>query len=347
MQHHTARTNRPFPWLLAALVVTLAFILAGNLAGLEFWPLSKLVHFPVYWGLFALGLGAISVARRRWLIMIATLAVAIGFGAQLTPLFTDPEATIQPADPASAITVMTFNVLKHNSRYAEVLGALQSAKPDVLYLTEMAPAWHEALAPLSAIYPHRVGLVGNMLLSKFPLSDARRVLVDFDAANAAFHSSGGAMQPMEESFRDHWWNTEVLTATVIVGNKRVRVVGIHPPIPGDATSVLIQRAVACISKNELQHDSAAQTKLMLGDFNNTRFSPTFRFILQHTRLRDSAMGLGYTPTWGPLLRDESLLPWVGIPIDHILASENAQILARDVGPFLGSDHRWVRATIRF
>jgi endonuclease/exonuclease/phosphatase (EEP) superfamily protein YafD len=85
----------------------------------------------------------------------------------------------------------------------------------------------------------------------------------------------------------------------------------------------------------------------MGDFNTTAFSPTFRFILSQTGLRDTARGKGYTPTWGPRMPDEPWLPWFGIPIDHVLVSDSVRVLAREIGPPLGSDHRWILTQLAF
>lgn len=347
MPHFAALPKHALQWLTVAMLMFLTYVLAGNLAGLERWSLSKLVHFPVYWGTLALAIALIGMVRRRRAEAAVALILASAFGAQLAPLFIKPPPPVPSAKTTGDITVMTFNVLRHNSRHLEVLSALQAASPDVLYLTELSPVWHTALTPLSAIYPHRVGQRSNLLLSKFPLEGARGVPVDFDTAKAAIQSSGGATPPLDEGLRSHWWTAEVLTATVLMDGRRVRMAGIHPPIPGNSTSIFIQRAVACVCRDELRRDASAHMKIMLGDFNTSPFSPTFRFILRHLHLQDSAAGQGYTPTWGPRLPDEPWLPWTGIPIDHILVSKDAHIVSRDVGPPLGSDHRWVRATIRF
>lgn len=331
-------------WISLLVLVLLTFTALGNLAGSERWPLSKLVHFPFYWTFLAAAVAVASLLQRQWWPLSLALVHVVGFGVPVSALWVKPE--VHPAGVRTIITVMTFNVFQSNRRYPEVLAALLSASPDVIYLTEMSPEWHSELAPLSKAYPHRVGERSNLLLSKFPMEDARRISVSFDVAKGAFRSINGGALSLDESLREHWWNSEVLAATVIAGGHRIRIAGIHPPIPGNETSLCIQRAVALVCHQELERDHAVNAKVMMGDFNTSRFSPTFRFILEHTGLRDSAEGFGYTPTWGPRMPDEPWLPWLGIPIDHVLVSSNVDVSDREVGPALGSDHRWVKATLR-
>ena len=46
-------------------------------------------------------------------------------------------------------------------------------------------------------------------------------------------------------------------------------------------------------------------------------------------------GFGLQPTW------PAAAPWLGVPIDHVLASPSIGIRRREVGPDVGSDHRGV------
>jgi endonuclease/exonuclease/phosphatase (EEP) superfamily protein YafD len=336
-------------WFPALVLALLAFTALGNLAGGERWKLERLVHFAPYWSLLALGLGLWFASQKRWRLMACGGVLALGFGGQVGALWIAPEtvpsAAVAPASPAPTLSVMSFNVFARNKRHADVLAALQAARPDVLYLTELNPEWRTALAPLEQSYPHRIGEHGNALWSQFPLEQAGRVSVNFDAAQTIIRATPGAMDPLEESLRKRWWNSEVLAATICAHGKRLRLAGIHPPVPGSEPRMHIQRVTALLCRRELQADPAADARVLVGDFNTTCFSPTFRFILEQTELRDSARGFGYVPTWGPRLPREPWLPWLGIPIDHVLVSPGVDVVEREVGPELGSDHRWVKVKL--
>ena len=72
--------------------------------------------------------------------------------------------------------------------------------------------------------------------------------------------------------------------------------------------------------------------MLLGDLNASPWSYPFRRLLRDTGLLNSMRGWGVQPTWpaplGPL----------GIPIDHVLHSEEIRITRRSTGPWIGSDH---------
>jgi endonuclease/exonuclease/phosphatase (EEP) superfamily protein YafD len=333
-------------WIPALLLALLAFTALGNLAGSEFGPLARTVHFAPYWSLLALALVFWFACRRRWRLMSCGALLAIGFGGQVGALWVAPKpAAAGSVDEApSSISFMSFNVFAHNRRYSDVVSALRAARPDVLYLTELNAQWHRAVSPLLQDYPHRLVGGSNMLLSMLPLENTRRVPLNFETAQSAIRASG-AMPPLDESLRDEWWKLEVLTATVVAGGKHVRVAGVHPPTPRSSLRILMQRAMMLVSQQELQADPRADARVLLGDFNTTCFSPTFRFILERTGLRDSAQGFGYAPTWGPRLPRDPWLPWLGIPIDHVLVSPGVEVVEREVGPALGSDHRWVKVKL--
>lgn len=338
--------RRTWPVILGTMLLgLLTFTALGNIAGSEWGWLRKLVHFPAFTAPAAMGLGIwFALQRLRVRCMLASVLGA-GFALQVSALWLADNAPPPPAALRSPVSVMTFNVFKHSRQHALVLSTLQSAKPDVLFLTETSPEWHRALAPLRQIYPHSLGTEGNLLLSRWPLEDARNVTVSFEAALNASAAAGEDALILDESLRSSWPNPEVLAATVLVPDSRLRVAGIHPATPRSGLAILTQRAVALVCRQELAADPRARARLLVGDFNTTCFSPTFRFILEHTGLKDSARGFGYAPTWGPGVPHEPLLPWLGIPIDHVLVSENITVQAREVGPPLGSDHRWVMVKI--
>ena len=351
---------RRFPWLTPriilrhaphAVIVVLACTALANLLG-STWSLpERLAHFPVYWSPLALVLGAGFAAMKQWRWSLAALVLAGGYGAQLALLWQPPSGQTPGKTMAAGSvprTVLSFNVLKSNRQHATVLGALQAQQADVVYLTEMTPAWFDALAPLENDYPHRLGNRNHSdwLLSKHPLESARAVAMTFATAQAA-NAPGTPSQigPLANSYEEKWSRDELLVATVVMDGKRVRVGGIHPPTPMNSRNIMQQRACAAIYRQELDADPAADAKLLMGDFNTSHFSPTFRLILKTTGLQDTVRGFGYGPTWGPRMPRDPWLPWLGVPIDHVLASGNVRVLDHEVGPNLGSDHRWVK--VRF
>ncbi|QIF00770.1 endonuclease/exonuclease/phosphatase family protein [Roseimicrobium sp. ORNL1] len=334
--------------LAQAAIVIMAFVALGNLAGSEWGPLKKLVHFPAHWAPLALVTALTLAVMKRWKWAAAASVLAVGFGAQVATLWLPPSqdttvTTAAGAPPPATLTVLSFNVFRGNKRHKEVLDALQKEQADVVYLTEMSPEWFCGLKPLEKDYPHRVTKKNSSdwLLSKHPLENAEILSMTYASARSALADSpGNATLP--EEWSSTWHNDDLVVGTVIFHGTRIRLAALHPPIPSNASRVIQQRACAAIYARALNSDPKADAKLLMGDFNTTSFSPTFRSILSRTGLSDTAQGYGYLPTWGPRLPREPILPWLGIPIDHILASENVSILHYETGPPLGSDHLWVK-----
>ena len=252
---------------------------------------------------------------------------------------------VRPSRSEVPIHLLCFNVLRSNRQYEVVLDALRGSKADILYLTELDSDWRDAIEPLRSIYPHHIGNGANVLLSRFPLEQARASQMTFDDAQTANLSTGGPILPIPDSLRPHWWSHEILMAKAVIGSRRLNLVGLHLPTPRSALSLLIQKATSLVIAPQLREADDQEASVILGDLNTSSFSPTFRFIKQHSQLRDSAPGFGYSPTWGPLFFKRSWLPWLGTSIDHILVSKNTVVTDRQTGSNLGSDHRWVRASV--
>ena len=84
-------------------------------------------------------------------------------------------------------------------------------------------------------------------------------------------------------------------------------------------------------------------RLLLGDLNATSWSPHFTDLVRDCRLRDARQGFGVQPTWP---RFSGIARLLQIPIDHTLVSDDVEVVARRVGPDLGSDHRPVEIELR-
>lgn len=326
----------------AAALLAVGLLLAvavANLAGYEQGLLGQLAHFPVHDGVLALMVSLWLSRRHRW-ISYLSLVLATGFFMQVAWLWKPPfESSV--VSKALPVRLLSFNVYQANRQFDRVIDALQKADPDVPYLTELTPDWRQAIAPLRSKWPHSIGDGANLLLSRLPLEKARSIGVTFERASAANRLASDSPLPMTEVQHSAWPESEMLFATAHVGERRLDLVGMHLPTPRSRQSLLAQRAAGLVAAQEISAISQPQAVVVLGDLNNSCFSPTFRFLKEHTFLRDSAQGFGHSPTWGPRLPREPWLPWLGTAIDHVLVSQNITVRQREVGPPLGSDHRWV------
>jgi endonuclease/exonuclease/phosphatase (EEP) superfamily protein YafD len=288
---------------------------------------DRLAHFPFYWALLALGLFVrASYIKRR---MLAALAAALFLvhAVPVVSLWLRDSPPPARSEKHTVLTVVSANLYAHNSRKPEALAKLTNLSPDVLVLLELGDEWQAALKPLLEKYPHNFGTQGTTwMLSRHPLRMAART--EMKVADSARYDV-------------------LLEATVLAAESAIRVVAIHPPPPRGSDRVAQQRLQAADYALALQRDEDATHRMLIGDFNTTPFSAVFRHIVQTTGLRNAGKGRGYHPTWGPGLPDEPLLPWLGIPIDHALVSDEVLVDDWMVGEMPGSDHRYQRLRLRF
>jgi endonuclease/exonuclease/phosphatase (EEP) superfamily protein YafD len=186
----------------------LLVVAAANGAGYEQGLVGHLAHFPLHCGVGSLLLSLLLVRMSipRWAACLA-LIVGVGFLIQVAWLWNPPHEPAAPSNGPSLL-LLTFNVYHANQHYPQVIDALHKASPDVLYLTEVTPDWHRAIASLRSQWPYRMGDGSNVLLSRYPLENTRSVPMTLDRAKAANGYPGDPILPLTEEpalGSDHRW----------------------------------------------------------------------------------------------------------------------------------------------
>ncbi|MEO1484006.1 MAG: endonuclease/exonuclease/phosphatase family protein [Myxococcota bacterium] len=243
-------------------------------------------------------------ARAYRLALPVATAIAVNCG-WLVPLFVAEPSTVRC--PSKPLTAVVANVLHTGGEPDRVAAFIAKHDPDVMALLEVDSRWLERLGAVLDAYPHRV---------ERPRAD------DFGIAVYS---------------RVPFVDTEVLRfPPLLLPTISVRlesgltVVATHPLPPSTVSnSVARNRQLLGIAARAAKTDGPL---MVLGDLNTTPFSPSFFEVLRQGRLRDSARGYGFSPTW-PVS-----FPPLWIPIDHALYSDRVEILDRRVGEDLGSDH---------
>ena len=80
--------------------------------------------------------------------------------------------------------------------------------------------------------------------------------------------------------------------------------------------------------------------IVVGDLNTTSWSYYFQNFLAKMKLQDSRQGYGLQISW------PTMMPLLGITIDHCLVSPNIHILNHKIGQDIGSDHYPVYVELR-
>ncbi len=213
------------------------------------------------------------------------------------------------AEPAGEpLRLVTFNVLTGNSNYAGVRKWLEDSDADVIGLLEISRTWKEELKPLSEKYPHiffqpRMDNFGIGIMSRIPIENVEVI---------------------------HFPPAAIPTLDIDFGDFRLLLTHPIPPMTGKRAEERDQQ-LAKVGEKVL---STEIPTLLAGDFKQTPWSPRFRKLLKETGLRNAASGQGLAPTW-------HIFPGFmgGVVIDHVLHTPGITVLERDVGPYLGSDHR--------
>ncbi len=295
----------------AAAVVALVATLAA-FGGRWWWLLELLTHFRVHClaGLFV-GIVICAFTKRHFLAALLGVAAAYNL-ALIVPFYWSTTSTAAGVNNNRTLRLLLANVNLNNQNHQALLNLIDETSPDIVLTLEVTPAWLTALDSLSQTYPHQVsqprtGSFGIALWSRLPTDQLEvKTIGPADVPSIIAHFDRGS----EGSFT---------------------LIGTHPPPPMGATN--------SARRNEqlrgLGEFAASQSGaiVLAGDLNITSWSPFFSDLLTSSELRDTRIGFGIQPTWlSPVI-------WLGIPIDHVLASPEIAIQHRAVGPSIGSDHR--------
>ena len=297
-------------WVWTGLAVLVGLVVLCSVfgwLGRLWWPLELLSHFRVQYAAI-LGVGAIAAFLGKQAVLAGWTAVA----ALLNLLCLLPAAPARPPHRSTGrrLRALVMNVYVRNDRYHRFLELLRNESPDVAVVVEVTPEWARALQsmrddyPFTHVLPREDGF-GIALLSRLPLEHLQVYRLD------------GIGIPS-------------VLARVNLDGDSLTVIGTHPPGPMTRWRAWARNhQLAALGALAAQQDGGV---MILGDLNITPWSPFFRTFLKQAGLRDSRIGHGLQPTW------PTTIPWLRIPIDHCLVSEEVIVHTWRRGPHVGSDH---------
>ena len=165
-----------------------------------------------------------------------------------------------------------------------------------------------------------------LMLSRWPLRELR-IDVPFDDRFPIFDAlvcPGAALEG---------WG-EACIAIVALHAVRPALPGGFIGVPPTRRDTMLEVATAAARRRIVENHGV----VLMGDFNTTPFSASFRRILDDGGLLDSATQPAERPRW-PRPTWFSRWPGLGLSLDHMLLSPTWRIRERRLGPFFGSDHR--------
>ena len=258
--------------------------------------------------------GVFLVRSRVWLVVgLAVLAIGINLWRIWPYTFLAPAQVALPedVDGMSCASVLSFNVLQSNDRYAATAKLIETQRPDILLLMETNQAWLDALQPQLAGYGYTLS---RPLENKYGMVFATSLQVD--RAEMVANTSS---------------NTPTLYASLRMGDgARFELIGLHPrpPLPGESTA----KRDANIARAGSRTPDMLPNVLAIGDFNDVPWSSTTQRFVHDGGYSDPRAGRGSYATFPA---DYAMVGW---PLDQIFVKEGVKVEELEIGADVGSDH---------
>jgi len=220
---------------------------------------------------------------------------------------------------SEGLRVMSSNLLASNANASAHIRYIESIDPDLIVFQEYTNDWDVALSQGLRDYKHKVTApidspFGIAIYSKIPL-----------------FQSGVVNLPTT--------STPSVKAIVALGDKRITVLGVHPPPP--ISNYLYDERNRFLQKVADLSAQLGGDMIVVGDLNVTPWSQHFRDFLDEAGLKDGRVKQGVLATW-----PAAFFP-LQIPIDHILAGSNVNVVSLHTSSGLTSDHRTLWGDIEF
>jgi endonuclease/exonuclease/phosphatase (EEP) superfamily protein YafD len=281
-------------------------VLAGVLSGgAHPWVIATYLRWPQ---LVASAVATAVLFSRRWLRTASAAAVVT---AALVVSIALPLLQLRTADAprvGDTLRIAVFNTGPRNDEIAAIADAIRAAQPDVAVLLESEDVADQVDARLDGL--SRLRTEDGPVAASAPIVLAR-------------HAWPLQMAPLADG-------RPATIVTADIAGSAVDIVAVHtlPPLLR-AWAATHDRQMAALADDVLPRPGPY---VVAGDLNSTPWSPSMRRLLA-TGLRGSTV----LPTFGVQV--------VGIPLDHVLLSPKVVAIAREMGPFAGSDHRLIMTEV--
>jgi endonuclease/exonuclease/phosphatase (EEP) superfamily protein YafD len=293
-----------------------------------YWVFDLFSHFVLYYIIISAVLALLLLPYRKVIWLSIALGIMLFEVFKLTPY-----ASLKEGDGGKydEVKILQYNVNRNNNNVEEMTKWIisQSEDVDIVVLSEVTESWDDSLRRIKWAYPYHItkDMRGGRNMAIF----SRLYIDEFEIKNLA-------------------GLTEIDAPALILRGETTGyeipfvLYGVHPPPPvlpsyAKRRNDLLQEVAESIAKEEITH------KLIVADFNTTRFSPAFKKLTEVSGLHDSNEGLGFgalQTTWNSFMPN-----YFGIAIDNIVLSNNFEVEKKEIGPAMGSDHYPVITTLKF
>lgn len=313
--------------ILHRLLVTLTIIFgAVSVLGLLrrfHWSgdLAALVTDYLFGALLLLLIGFGLTRRWRWVAIAAILLLMNG----VTLLNYDSIAPISSGDSATgdrtvgdqtALRVMVYNIYHRNPDLESVIAEVRKYDPDLLFLMEYSNAIQTRIESEFEDYPHQLirtsrQTMGLALFSRIPFDDT-------------------------EIHRFQATRIPIFQAVMTIDDTPFTFVGGHSWPPQPRWGQLHRDQVGSITSVASQ---SIHPLIVAGDFNASQWSFAVQDLSRQAGVANILRPFDLTKTSSPV-------PLIGLPIDHVLLSDEWVVTAVQYGAAGGSDHKPIVVDLR-
>lgn len=241
------------------------------------------------------------------------LVMAVVNAIVVLPLYLGSPA---PATGSELFTVVSFNVDQRASIRDRALDWIGTVDADVVVLTEVTEDW---MRSSQAAEPYHY-------LNDIPI-------------DRTFGITVLARDDLEvEVMRITQVRDSVAKINASIGDQPIVIYAVQPRSSANETDAELHREyfteVASMARSE------TDPTVVVGDFQSSPWSHTFRSLLSDAQLVDSLTGFGIQTTW-PADR----WTFFRLPFDHLVHSEELTTVDRYLGPTFGTEHRPIVVTL--
>ncbi|MFI7600106.1 endonuclease/exonuclease/phosphatase family protein [Actinoplanes sp. NPDC049681] len=269
--------------------------------------------------LLAVPLTAIAVVCRERVVAAVSIVLCLVLLAWLGGAYRTAGPQQAPGG-AATLRLLSANLKAGNTAIGSVGLKLRNSGADMVTLQEVTPEHLARLkkSGLAEVYPYSVtdplpGFHGSAIFSKLPLTAAR-----------AFDVNGSPM----------------MTATITLGGRPLRVVDVHAVAPLSGTNLTRWRGQ--LADLVGMQPAGTSATVLIGDFNATLDHRSLAALTDsgwRDAFAEAGEGFGFTYPNGwtpvvPMLR-----------LDHAMVSEPITVLRADTADNPGSDHRMLAVDI--
>tara|TARA_R110001592_G_scaffold27763_14_gene102779 strand:+ start:3472 stop:4446 length:975 start_codon:yes stop_codon:yes gene_type:complete len=298
--------------IILALLLLVSY--AASFGASYVWFCDILRHFIFQYFIGALILGVFFTVRKSKLWGSLMVLVALSTAYETASITHRPKP-VQAQTSGKTLKIAHYNKWMMQPNQETIVDWIKHEAPDILVIQEPDPKMLEQIKTL-VDYPYLVEIVpqnpfGFILISKYPITE---------------HTIQKTPQYVFNNIYGH-------VVIDIPDQAPISLYTAHPVPPGNA-SLSQQRNSDLATLSTIIKNDPHSNIIFMGDFNITPYSPFFKQLLRQTGLHNEYTTLLPPPTWSARYYDYIFQ----IPIDHILHKGDLQLIDKQRGPSMGSDH---------